>query len=160
MGTTPLDLIPNEYKRKSKRIRALVALSKVLSANIILREATNIVLNPLSAIVEKRTPLDHGQGLMVVCRKAGGLTEPRVAILILNWNGLEDTTECLQSLQKVSYSNYEVVVVDNGSEGDEAAVLREKFGGSIHLLENDKNEGFAEGNNIGMRYALERLDPQ
>jgi hypothetical protein len=69
VGTTPPDLIPNEYKRKSKRIRALVALSKVLSANIVLREATNIVLNPLSAIVEKRTPLDNGQGLMVVCRK-------------------------------------------------------------------------------------------
>ncbi len=47
-------------------------------------------------------------------------------------------------------------MVDNGSEGNDVEVLRERFGDYIHIIENDKNYGFAEGNNIGMRYALER----
>jgi GT2 family glycosyltransferase len=78
----------------------------------------------------------------------------KVSIIILNWNGLEDTIECLESLKKITYPDYEVIVVDNGSTGNDAEVLREKFGGYIHLIQNDKNYGFAEGNNIGMRYAL------
>jgi GT2 family glycosyltransferase len=45
-------------------------------------------------------------------------------------------------------------VVDNGSKGNDAEILREKFRDYIHIIENDKNYGFAEGCNIGMRYAL------
>ena len=59
----------NEYKYKSKLIYALVTLSRVLSANVLVREAVNIVLNPASALLERLTPLDNGQGLMVVCQK-------------------------------------------------------------------------------------------
>ncbi|MDG7041727.1 MAG: glycosyltransferase family 2 protein [Nitrososphaerota archaeon] len=80
--------------------------------------------------------------------------QPRVAIIVLNWNGLDDTIECLESLKKVIYQNYEVVVVDNGSEGKDVEVLRTKFGEYVHMIENDKNYGFCEGNNIGIRYAL------
>ncbi len=79
---------------------------------------------------------------------------PKVSVIILNWNGWKDTIECLQSIQRITYSNYEVVVVDNGSEGDDVEVLKEKYGDYIHIIEADKNYGFAEGNNIGMRYAL------
>lgn len=81
---------------------------------------------------------------------------PRVCIIILNWNGLEDTIECLESLQKINYPNYKVVVIDNASEGDDTEVLRQKFGGYINIIENDKNYGFAEGNNIGIRQALQK----
>jgi len=84
---------------------------------------------------------------------------PKVSIIILNWNGLEDTVECLESIQKITYLNYHVIVVDNGSEGDDVEVLREKFGDYIHIIENDRNYGFAEGNNVGMRYALDNLGP-
>jgi len=84
---------------------------------------------------------------------------PKVSIIILNWNGLEDTIECLESLRKITYPNYEVIVVDNGSEGNDAQVLEEKFGDYIHLIKNDKNYGFAEGANIGMRYALNNSAP-
>lgn len=84
---------------------------------------------------------------------------PKVCIIILNWNGLEDTVECLESLKKISYPNYEAIVVDNGSRGDDARVLQEKFGDYIHLIKNDKNYGFAEGSNIGIRYALKNSDP-
>ncbi len=48
------------------------------------------------------------------------MKDPRVSIIILNWNGLEDTVECLQFLHKIDYENYNVTVVDNGSEGKEA----------------------------------------
>ena len=37
---------------------------------------------------------------------------PKVSIIILNWNGAEDTIECLESLKKVSYPNYDVIIVD------------------------------------------------
>lgn len=84
---------------------------------------------------------------------------PKVAIVILNWNGLRDTVECLESLKNITYPNYEVIVVDNGSKGEDVEVLRNKFGDYIHMIENDKNYGFAEGNNIGMRYALENSNP-
>ncbi|HUV45510.1 MAG TPA: glycosyltransferase family 2 protein [Dehalococcoidia bacterium] len=84
---------------------------------------------------------------------------PKVSIIILNWNGLEDTIECLESLKKISYPNYEVIVVDNGSKGNDAQVLEEKFGDYIHLIKNDKNYGYAEGNNIGIRYALSNSQP-
>lgn len=80
---------------------------------------------------------------------------PKVCIVILNWNGLEDTVECLESLKRITYPNYEIILVDNGSEGNDVEVLRERFGDHIHIIENDKNYGFAEGCNIGMRYALE-----
>jgi len=81
-------------------------------------------------------------------------TNPRVSIIILNWNGLEDTIECLESLRNITYQNYEAIVVDNGSAGEDVAVLRLKFWEYIHLIENDRNYGFCEGNNIGIRYAL------
>jgi len=40
---------------------------------------------------------------------------PKVAIIILNWNGWEDTIECLESVFRNTYQNYQVIVVDNGS---------------------------------------------
>ena len=83
------------------------------------------------------------------------MNQPKVSIIILNWNGLEDTIECLESLKKINYPNYEVIVVDNGSEGNDAQVLEEKFGDYIHLIKNNRNYGFAGGANIGMRYALD-----
>jgi len=84
---------------------------------------------------------------------------PKVSIIILNWNGLEDTVECLDSLEKITYPNYDIIVVDNGSKGNDAEILREKFKDYIHIIENDKNYGFAEGCNIGMRYALKDSAP-
>ena len=84
------------------------------------------------------------------------MSQPKVSIIILNWNGLADTVECLESLKKVTYTNYEVLLVDNASAGDDVKVLRDRFGGYIHIIQNDKNFGFAEGNNIGMRYVLNR----
>jgi len=84
---------------------------------------------------------------------------PQVSVIILNHNGLDDTLECLESLKKVTYPNRKVVVVDNGSKGNDVEILRQTSGHDVHLVENDRNWGFAEGNNIGIRYALTVFDP-
>ncbi|MDO8615949.1 MAG: glycosyltransferase family 2 protein [Dehalococcoidia bacterium] len=81
---------------------------------------------------------------------------PTVTIVILNWNGLADTRECLDSLRAVTYPNARVVVVDNGSTEAEGQLLKKEFGGYIHLIENETNTGFAGGANTGIRYALEQ----
>ena len=88
------------------------------------------------------------------------IKQPKVAVMTLNWNGLKDTIECLESLKKIAYTNYEVVVIDNGSKGNEAQVLEEKFGDSMHLIKNDRNYGGSGGYNIGMRYVLGNSDAE
>lgn len=130
---------------------------------------------------------------------------PRLVIVILNWNGWEDTVECLESLFQINYPNYNVIVVDNASEDDSIEKIKNYAGGiqrlesnyflydssnkplkmfeytneesellpinessntefiltqNLILLKNNKNYGFAEGNNIGIRFALKNLDPQ
>ena len=78
----------------------------------------------------------------------------KVAVIIINWNGLADTVECLESLRVIAYPNYETIVVDNGSSGDDVQVLRERFGGSVHLIASGENLGFAGGCNLAIREAL------
>jgi len=87
------------------------------------------------------------------------MSPPRVCVIVLNWNGLSDTVECLESLRKLGYPNYSVIVVDNASKGDDVEVLRQRYGDYAYLIKNDRNYGFAEGNNIGIRYALGNLKP-
>lgn len=129
---------------------------------------------------------------------------PRVSIIVLNWNGWKDTVECLESLYQIAYSNYDVVVVDNGSSDDSVGNIELYAKGKIEvkskfvkydvrnkpmsvaqyvrspgispefeekevaasspnrklvLIKNDENLGFAEGNNVGIRFALSSLDP-
>lgn len=131
--------------------------------------------------------------------------EPKVAVVILNWNGWQDTIECLESLFHVSYESMSVIVVDNGSTDDSIQRFREYCHGGteVHssflrlekgtqpvimveysreeavrvpsrdsrdtdvppkrmmtLIRNEQNYGFAEGCNIGMRYALAALEPE
>jgi GT2 family glycosyltransferase len=130
--------------------------------------------------------------------------EPRVSIVILNWNGWEDTIECLDSVLGSTYGTIDVVLVDNGSTDGSVERIREfcqglivprsNFGkagtylkpvavreywtkdfreGSfkdcppgkpapgteVVILRNEINTGFAEGCNIGMKYALSSLNP-
>lgn len=82
---------------------------------------------------------------------------PKVVIVILNWNGLNDTVECLESLKKITYPNYNIIVVDNGSTGNDAGELKTRFSNYIFLIENDKNYGYTCGVNIGIKYALNNL---
>lgn len=121
------------------------------------------------------------------------MSSPRVAIVILNWNGWKDTIECLESVFQINYPNYYVVLVDNHSTDDSIKKIIAYANGKINvesdffdysshnkplnyqilkksetdhissdkeltLIINDKNDGFAEGNNIGIRYALRNLE--
>ena len=78
---------------------------------------------------------------------------PIVYIIILNWNGLQDTIECLDTVFKLQYPNFKVVLVDNGSEEDCSTLVKAKYK-DIILIKNSSNLGFAGGNNVGIKYAL------
>ena len=80
---------------------------------------------------------------------------PLVYIVVLSWNRAATALECLDSIARSHYANARVVVVDNASEDDSADRIRELFP-QIPLVRNPANLGYAEGNNVGMRYALER----
>lgn len=80
---------------------------------------------------------------------------PKVAIVILNWNGYELTRNCLLSLRNISFESYKIILVDNGSSDNSLIKLKEEFREVIYLS-NKENLGFTGGNNVGVRYALEK----
>lgn len=135
---------------------------------------------------------------------------PHVVVLILNWKSWEDTLECLESLYQITYPNYSVIVVDNGSGNEsiqkindyakgkikikskfikfnlnnkpinvieitekrseelsnklelseeEKGIIRHKPNEKLIIIKNDKNYGFAKGNNIGIKFAENVLKP-
>ena len=77
----------------------------------------------------------------------------KVVVVVLSWNGLEDTLECLKSLCQSDYPNLEIVVVDNGSEDGSCAVIAELFP-QVTLIANSRNLCFVRGNNIGLDAGL------
>lgn len=78
---------------------------------------------------------------------------PSVHIVILNWNGLDDTLECLASLREQNYPALRIHVVDNGSADDEADMLEHKHP-EASVLRQEKNLGFCGGNNVAIKHAL------
>jgi len=102
---------------------------------------------------------------------------PRVFVIVINWNGEDDTRICLSSLCDVDYPNMHVVISDNGSRAESLRALRDwaadngvalsvpdgaptvnTAGGirSLCILENGTNLGFTGANTVGIRHALER----
>ncbi|MGA9048432.1 MAG: glycosyltransferase family 2 protein [Dehalococcoidia bacterium] len=84
---------------------------------------------------------------------------PLVVILIVNWNGLDDTLECLASLRKIHYEHYRIVLVDNGSSGNDVTVLKGLSDELVEIIENDKNLGYAKGVNVGIKYVEAKYSP-
>jgi hypothetical protein len=82
-------------------------------------------------------------------------SKPRVAIVIVIWNGRDDTLECLGSFRADTYPNKEIVIVDNGSTDDSVATIRAQFPEAV-ILQTGKNLGFTGGNNVGIKYAVEK----
>ena len=78
---------------------------------------------------------------------------PAVWVVILNWNGLADTLECLESVSRIRYKETQVVVVDNGSPESEVDTITATFPGTT-VLRNGTNLGYAGGNNVGIRHAV------
>ena len=77
---------------------------------------------------------------------------PRVAVIVLNWNGREDTLTCLASLQEQTIP-LEIVAVDNGSEDGSEAAIRQAYP-AIMVVQTGRNLGYSGGNNVGIRHAL------
>jgi GT2 family glycosyltransferase len=79
---------------------------------------------------------------------------PLVSIIILNFNGFKDTEKCLKSLLKTKYKNFEVLLIDNGSNKNEALKIETLFNsGKIRIYRLEKNLGFTGGNNWGLKKA-------
>lgn len=83
------------------------------------------------------------------------MDSPHVSIVVLNWNNYEDTAECLESINVLSYPHYDIVLVDNGSTDGSGQRLEEEFT-DITTIHTGENLGFAGGLNIGIKYALDR----
>src|SRR5579859_6278398 len=83
---------------------------------------------------------------------------PKVSLIILNWNGWKDTLACVNSLSSIAYPNYELIIVDNGSsdESVKKIALWTKNKKNIRFLINEKNYGYAKGNNIAIRNVLKK----
>lgn len=78
----------------------------------------------------------------------------KLAVIILNWNGKSDTIECLDSLYQSKESCFEIILVDNGSSDGSSEYFKKNYP-RLTIIENQRNLGFAEGNNRGIVYALE-----
>ena len=78
--------------------------------------------------------------------------EPLVSIITINYNESEVTLDLLDSVRKLSYTNYEVIVVDNASPNDNPDKIKENFP-EVNLIKSPENLGFAGGNNLGVKQA-------
>jgi GT2 family glycosyltransferase len=78
---------------------------------------------------------------------------PRVLLIVLNWNGTDDTLACLASLAGLDYPAFDTLVIDNGSRVSVGPAVRERFP-ETRCIELPMNLGYAGGNNVGLRAAM------
>ncbi len=77
---------------------------------------------------------------------------PQISVVVVNWNRRDLLRACLDSLAAQSFSDFEVIVVDNGSQDGSPALVKElgaSFPRPLHLIENSENRGFCAANNQG-----------
>jgi len=79
------------------------------------------------------------------------ISNPKVHLIVLNWNDKEISKKCLSSIEKVSYSNYEVLIVDNNSQDGSVQFFKDHFP-QYDILALDKNLKYAGGNNAAVDY--------
>lgn len=84
--------------------------------------------------------------------------EPLVYIILVNYKGYKDTVACVESLLKIDYKNYKIVVVENASTDSEKIKNDEFLNRETVVLYATENNGFSDGNNIGINYAM-TFDP-
>lgn len=77
---------------------------------------------------------------------------PLVSIITVNYNQAEVTCALLESLNKISYPNFEVIVVDNASPSDDPSIIKQRYP-NIVFIQNPINYGFSAGNNFGLMAA-------
>lgn len=79
----------------------------------------------------------------------------KLSVVILNWNGKNDTLACLTSLEYTEAPSFDMIVVDNGSTDDSVVEIKKRFP-QVILLETGQNLGYAGGNNVGIDYAIKQ----
>ena len=87
------------------------------------------------------------------------MKDGKIGIVIVNYNGEAYQNDALKTIFASSYRDFEVIIVDSASK-DSSIELAQKEYPQIHLLLQDENVGVAKGNNIGIRYAIEKLDTE
>ncbi|WP_395143690.1 glycosyltransferase family 2 protein [Armatimonas sp.] len=80
---------------------------------------------------------------------------PKIAIVVVCYNGVADTRECLESLRALTYPNYFTVLVDNASLDSTAEIVRAQFP-DVTVIVSPQNTGFTGGNQTGVRAAIQR----
>ena len=75
---------------------------------------------------------------------------PTVSLIILNWNGRHYLQPCLDAVFAQTFSDFDIIVVDNGSTDGSADLVRQRYPG-VRLMVNQHNRGFAAGNNQAIR---------
>ena len=80
------------------------------------------------------------------------IPQPLVSVIILNYNAGKLLLDCFESIVKTDYDNFEIIIVDNASEDKSYRKCKEKFG-RVSIIENEKNLGYCEGNNVGIQNA-------
>ena len=82
------------------------------------------------------------------------MNNSKVSIITINYNGLKDTCDLIESFQRYeSYPSYEIIVVDNASCGNDAVELEQRAYSFVKVIRSNSSLGFAGGNNLGLRYA-------
>lgn len=79
---------------------------------------------------------------------------PLVFVIVVNYNGINYLKTCLSSLEQQTYPYYKIIVFDNASTDNSAQFIRENFP-KVRLIQSEKNLGFAEGNNLAIKFALD-----
>jgi GT2 family glycosyltransferase len=81
------------------------------------------------------------------------MSQPKVIVVIVTWNGLRDTLHCLVSLRHLNYGNWRAVLVDNGSQDRTVEAVR-RFFPEVTVMANARNRGYVAANNQGITWAL------
>ncbi len=76
------------------------------------------------------------------------MSEPTVSVIIVNWNGERWLPNCLNALRAQTFRDFETIIVDNASSDSSVALIVGDYP-EVILVRNDRNDGFAKGNNIG-----------
>ena len=76
----------------------------------------------------------------------------KASVIVLSWNGMDYLEDCLKAVLSQDYAGFEVIVVDNGSTDGSADLVAERFP-QVQLIRNERNLGFAAGNNVGLQAA-------
>lgn len=79
---------------------------------------------------------------------------PLVSIILLNYNGEKYISQCVKSVLKSDYNNFELIIMDNNSSDNSMEIIKREYDDNrIRIIKSDKNLGFAGGNNRGAEYA-------